>query len=444
MPPGARTIELEGTPWTTTADMPMFDGDIPEYTCISYSWGPGKTANPLVPGDMSDRVIPVLEATIRALHPVAMWIDAFCFPDREPARTACLRSMGAVYGSAARVAAVLSKPCSALLGEDVRTRGLDEAELLLFENDPWVSRAWTYQEIVNSKSFCFIAEGGNVSLSGMQFLSNIGSAIDNYKKAHRCDSFKLRTLLPRLDNLEDTIADWLTADYSKRPAYQAMSSMDRRTAERPDDYFNALIGAISAEPLGSRYETTLPPAEYFMQLCEEKGDFSFIYSSAPRGNAPGRSWRPIAGPIPAIQPWHTFGDGQSGSLEPSHLRLHNMCRLTRGTALLTAAEYIAKWLRNSSGDSTSGDTPSQILTLLRQAGFTGRGDFIELEEGYFFPQSTNKSVDDAIVYIATGVRWTHGGPGLIATQHIGGLNKFCDVGVFVGPLPKSGDTIDLA
>jgi hypothetical protein len=93
---------------------------------------------------------------------------------------------------------------------------------------------------------------------------------------------------------------------------------------------------------------------------------------------------------------------------------------------------------------TSGDTPSQILTRLRQAGFTGCGDFIELEEGYFFPQSTNKSFDDAIVYIATGVRWTHGGPGLIATRHIAGLNKFRDVGVFVGPLPKSGDSIDLA
>jgi hypothetical protein len=50
----------------------------------------------------------------------------------------------------------------------------------------------------------------------MQFLSNIGSAIEKYKKGPGCDSFLLRTQHPRLDNLEDTIADWLTADYAKR------------------------------------------------------------------------------------------------------------------------------------------------------------------------------------------------------------------------------------
>ena len=100
-PPNALTIELEGTHWTTTDYTPMFDGDIPEYTCVSYSCGSGRTANPLAPGEMmSDRVIPVTEAAIRALHPAAIWIDAFCVPVREPERAACLRSMGAIYASA--------------------------------------------------------------------------------------------------------------------------------------------------------------------------------------------------------------------------------------------------------------------------------------------------------------------------------------------------------
>src|SRR5437762_8777672 len=159
-----------------------------------------------------------------------------------------------------------------------------------------------YQEVVNSKSIHFAAEGGSTSLDGAQFLNEVGSALEKYKKLHCCNSFSLRTLHPRLDNLEDTIADWLTAAFAERPAYQAMSSMDRRTSERKEDYFNALIGAITAEPLRDRSATALHPAEYFMRLCEEKGDFSFIYSSAPRSNAPGRSWRPLAGPIPAIQP----------------------------------------------------------------------------------------------------------------------------------------------
>lgn len=83
--------------------------------------------------------------------------------------------------------------------EVARNGTLDEAGLLLLESDDWVSRAWTYQEIVNSKSFRFAAEGG-ASLSGMQFLSELGGAIERYKRRHSCDSFALRTLRPRLDN----------------------------------------------------------------------------------------------------------------------------------------------------------------------------------------------------------------------------------------------------
>src|SRR5205085_12197947 len=120
----------------------------------------------------------------------------------------------------------------------------------------WVSRAWTYQEIVNSKSFSFSAEGGSVSLTGMQFLSEVGHALQKYKEKHSYDSFTLRTLHPRLDNLEDTIADWLTADFAKRSAYLAMSSMYRRRAALKEGYFNALIGATTTAPRRDRDYTS--------------------------------------------------------------------------------------------------------------------------------------------------------------------------------------------
>lgn len=443
--PDTLAIELEDTLWRITDDT-LGIGNVPVYTCISYSWGTGQTANPIQPGQwMSDRVIPVLEATIRALHPAAMWIDAFCIPAQEPARTACLRSMGAVFASAFCVIAVLSKQCSAMLDAVARLGFLDEPGLLLLETDDWPSRAWTYQELVNSKSFYFVAEGGGVTLKGMQFLSKVTTALEDYKKAHGYDSYMLRTLHPRLDNLQDTIADWIMADYSKRCAYQTMSSMDRRTATRTDDYYYyALAGAISAEPVSSRYQTVLEQAEYFMQLCEEKGDFSFIYSIAPRCNVPGRTWRPEVGPIRAIQPWLTSGDGQTGSLEPGYLRLHNMCRMTRGTPTSPANLFITKWLPEGSGDIKSGKTPEHILMRIRQIGFVGCGDFLELEDGYFFPLSTYTSIDDVFVFTAAGLRWTHGGPGLIATQDVAGLFHFLDVGVFVGILPPSGESIDLA
>lgn len=443
-PPNNLTIELEGALWTTTDDLPLIDGLVPDYTCISYSWGPGRTPNPIAPDQwMSDRVIPVIETAIRALRSASIWIDAFCMPAREPERTACLRSMGSIYAAAAQVVAVLSASCAGLLAEVARTGSLDESGLVMLEKDEWVSRAWTYQEIVNSKTFFFAAEGDSISLSGAQFLDEVGNCLEKYKKRHSYDSFTLRTVHPRLDSLEDTIADWMTANYEKRTAYQAMSSMDRRTSETKDDYFNALIGAITAEPLRDRGATGLHPAEYFMRLCEEKGDFSFIYSSAPRSNAGGRSWRPLAGPIPAIQPWHTFGDGQPGCLYPGYLRLDNMCRLTRGGVSPTADQFLTEWLAVSSGDSGSGNMPERVLTLLRQAGFAGHGDFIELEEGYFFPLMRNP-IADLQIFVAAGIRWVHGGAGLITTQEDAGRRQFRDVGVFVGPHPKSNESINLA
>jgi len=446
-PPNTPTIELEGALWTTTDDWPLIDGIVPDYTCISYSWGSGRILNPMVPDrQMSDRVVPVIETAIRALRPAAIWVDAFCMPAHEPEWTACLRSMGFLYASATQVVAVLSKSCDALLAEVARTKSLDEAGLLMLKKDKWVSRPWTYQEIVNSKSFLFAAEGGSVAFSGSEFLNRVGDALSEYKKRHSFDSFTLRTLHPQLDSLEDTIADWMTANFEKRIAYQVMSCMDRRKPyERKDDYFNARIGAITAEPFRDRDATALHPAEYFMRVCEEKGDFSFIYSSAPRSNVPGRSWRPQAGPpIPAIQPWHSFGDGQPGHLYPGYLQLDNMCRLTRGSVSAMASQFLTEWLGASSGDSASGTIPDRILARLRQAGFAGTGDFVELEEGYFFPLTRNLMADDLQIFVAAGVRWVHGGPGLITTQEDAGVRQFRDVGVFVGPHPKSYESIDLA
>jgi hypothetical protein len=116
VPPNTSTIELAGALWTTTDDSPLIDGVVSDYTCISYSWGSGRIPNPIVPDQwMSDRVIPVIETAIRALRPTSIWVDAFCMPIREPERTACLRSMGSIYASAARVVAVLSASCAELL-----------------------------------------------------------------------------------------------------------------------------------------------------------------------------------------------------------------------------------------------------------------------------------------------------------------------------------------
>jgi hypothetical protein len=192
-PPGIRSIELQDRHWIL-AEQTFGATDTPEYICVSYAWGRGKTVNPFDESyPMSDRAILAIEATIRTMKPTAIWIDALCVPSQDPARAVCLQNMGAIYGNASQVVVVLSKSSSVLLEQFHRSRRIDTATLLVLEKDDWVTQAWTYQEIVNSKSIHFIAEGGSeASVSGAELLNGVGQAIDDYKKLNGFDSFKLR------------------------------------------------------------------------------------------------------------------------------------------------------------------------------------------------------------------------------------------------------------
>jgi hypothetical protein len=352
--------------------------------------------------------------------------------------------MGQIYRLSAQVIAVLSNSCSAVLEQIHNTGRVEPALLHLLEEDDWVSRAWTYQEMVNSSNVYFITESGSgVSVGGEQFLNAVGKAIADYKKAQGFDSFKLRTLHPRLDSLEDSIADWLTAAYLERTAYQVMSAMDRRISEQADDHFNAMIGAITTTPLDNLGDLPLHAAEHFMRVCEAKSDYSFIYCVAPRSAVPGRCWRPLAGPLPAVLPWHSYGVGQSGTPYPTHLQLSNMGRVTPAPVNSSARQIIMEWLESDNAGSAPGDIATRALARLREAGFSGCGEHLELESGFFFPQSPLLRQDGVVVVIAPGIRWVHGAPGLLLEQSATGIHPFCGVGVFVGALPDAGDSINV-
>ena len=447
LPPIGHSIELGGVRWVPTEYTRIPDAaQAPEYTCISYSWGRGRTAHPLRAGQtMSDRAMPALEAAIEALRPAAIWLDALCVPLDDPARAACLRSMGAIYGAASQVVAVLSKPSSAVLDEISTTAGLQPQTLLLLENDEWVTRAWTYQEIVNSRRIDFIAEGGPAApVAGDQLLNVVGQAIDAYKKARGFDAFRMRALYPRLDSLEDLIADYLTAGYLERSAYQAMSAMDRRFAEQAEDHFHALLGAITAEPLDTQNDAVLHPAECFMRVCEAKGDYSFIYSNAPRSAVAGRRWRPVAGRLPAVFPWHSYGDGQTGALYPTHLRLDAMARLHIGAVDADAAQLVDEWLHSDNASASHAKVTEAVLERLRSGGFTGCGEYLQFEDGYFFPQSALPRDEEPVVVVATGVKWVHGAPALLLAATATNVHDFRDVGVFVGRVPQDGAPVNVA
>lgn len=449
--------------------------DAPPYTCISYSWGRGRTMNMLNDGlMMSDRTLPAIEATIKASQPPenwtyalmcgirdaqkeakalaaalkasqAYWIDALCVPPQGPAQTKCLRSMGAIYNSAWQVFVVLSEPCSSVFHQIRDTGRLDPTALFILERDDWITRAWAYQEAVNSQRLYFIAQDDEcILVSGLDFLNAVTTATSDDMHDHGIDSFAWGEQHPRLDSFEILIADYRIAEYVARSAYQVMSAIYQRAVERSEDHFYGMIGAITTQLLDSQDNQLLHPSEYFMRVCEAKGDYSFIYCIAPRSDEPGRCWRPIAGKIPPVLSGVLVaGSGQAGSLRPSHLQLENMCRLVPSVINSDGLKATRVFLHGDCASLSPDDIAAAILVRLRQKGFSGCGDYVELENGFFFPQSTFTRSDDIFVVISPDVHWTTGWAGLLVRSNGSDINHFCDVGVFVGRLPKAGESINV-
>lgn len=468
--PDAAFVELCGKCWVLVEFARI--SDAPPYTCISYSWGKGRTKNMFEDGQsMSDRTIPAIETTIKATQvpehwssaltcvsrdeqkraealttalgaSQAIWIDALCVPSQDPAQAACLRSMGAIYSSATQVFVVLPATCSELLHKIHNTEQMGINELLSLDNDEWMTRAWTYQETANSKMTLFIAEGdGSVLIHEHDFLNAVLTDTTDYANAQGLERAKLAVQFPRLDSLQEMIAEHKLVEYAGRSAYQVMAAMQPRIAEREEDRIYAMIGVVTDLPSDNQ---DIPPAEYFMQVCEAKGDYSFIYCAAPRSDLPGKSWRPVADTIrPVLSGLLASGSGVTGRQEKTYLQLDKMCRMMPGAVNPDALKAIGKFLQNDiTGLSTLG-IANAVLERLRNKGFSGCGDYLELENGYFFPQSECSRPNDVFAIASEDVQWLSGGPGLLVRSNGSDINNFSDVGVFVGRFPKVSESINV-
>jgi len=315
--------------WIEPYPFPTAQGDVPSYVCISYAWGDGRTPHILDRGRvMPARTVSVVEATRTAFPSQALWVDALCVPMADPERSECLRSLGAIYSAAAMVVVVLSGAAEQVLGELTASDSITEEALLALEADDWASRAWTYQELVNAADVHFIGEHGNTSpVSASRLFNAVGERMEKFRTSHGLDQWKLRRLHPRLDGLESLIGDWRLSAYAQRSAFRVMGSMANRSAVHQDEVYYAMVGAITTDAAGDTDDRDAPAAEYFMRVCERKGDFSFVYSGSDRARP---SWRPVPGALTAVLPWHSDGDAQTGELDGLRLRLHQMAQAHQG------------------------------------------------------------------------------------------------------------------
>lgn len=436
-----RTLTLAGRPWTVVQQR---DSAAVAYSCVSYVWSRSRTPHPLASDQMiSARAVPVLETTIATCNPTAVWLDALCVPFDEPARTATLRSMGAIYGGAAHVIVVLSSGCARALDQIRTSDQVDETALRELETDEWVTRAWTYQECANSATAVFCAEGSRSQpVPAAQLLDAIGKAMVDYGTAHALDAFEVRNEFLALDGLQDTLAEWMIGGVGERTALQVMTAVALRSPEAtPEDRLNAMIGAVDPR-FATEHSSSGDSASLFMRACEAKGEYSFIYTSAPRSQVPGRTWQPMAEVLPPVLSWHSFGEGQRGRLSEQALELHGIARARRGPLSNTATQFITEFVHSGQVEQ-AGDIAQRVLTRLRQATFSGSDMHVELEEGLFFPQCT-RPLHGATIVIATGVRWAYGAPALALFPEDSGKFVFGDVGVFVGPIPVETISLSIA
>jgi hypothetical protein len=346
--------------------------------------------------------------------------------------------MGYIYSQAEEVVVVLSSASSPVVEQMSVSDRITPAHLDILEEDEWVSRAWTYQEAVNSRRFSITCEGlNNAIVEGSHFLNCIGFTLSRIGGAPNTIDKKRK--YPRLDTFEDLIADYMIAGYQERSALQVMSNMDRRTQHFPDDHFYAMMGAIST--VCSSFGDTLDPCEAFMSMCEQKGDYSFIYSTTRRDKAPTKRWRPVScgDLLPAVLSWHCYGDGQPAHEDSGSLYLDQVVVLKpQPLEDDIGKKHLEGWLAFSKLPFTQGSgIDMAVSAALESMGFIGSSVGISTTHGFFFPIERLWAFDDISILVATKVRWAFGAPGLVCSR--GAVDTYIP-GVFVGRVDNADAT----
>ncbi|TFK91186.1 hypothetical protein K466DRAFT_583018 [Polyporus arcularius HHB13444] len=439
------TIAAAGRYWTLSDPLDI-SGTLPRYACASYVWGDDRLPNPVHPSIMmSDRTLPTFAAVARHAPECAIWIDAFCVPVEPSKKRPTLESLGFIFSRADCVVAVLASQSLAAVREMDATvaeiscenppADLSRRPLDTLDADMWIRSVWTYQEVVNNPSVLWFAstEEDDAAIVGLDVLKAVGGymlAYTNLSPQHA--DIHYRNVL----DFEILLADWQMGPFTRRSAFLIMSGVDNRTFLEPANYFYSMIGALTTTPSSRTTDPTAEGlAERFMELCEEKGDYSFIFSARPRDARPGLRWRPLPGILRPVLTWHSWGEGQPGRRVDGGVLLENVAVFTPvpaeehdGDAFWSWARvFVERWIYQfAEGEDRAALT---LGALKDHVGFIGTGPMLLTERGAFYAQDRLPAGDISIC-VSIGVRWTFGAPG-IAKSTCGGEISYTP-GVFVG------------
>jgi hypothetical protein len=370
--------------------------------------------------------------------------------------------MGFIYSTAISVIIALQPFTWKIIesvSSEVSPRALSYEEMEVLERDDWISRVWTYQELVNSRNAWFTALESTArrnAIHAEKFFNCVGFSLDQWKKTSGKGHIAALEQFHNLDTLEETLVDRQMGDYLERIALGVLSNMSSRKFDPkyPKNRLLACMGALTQDVSWGPATTTLSAiAEKLMSICESNGDYSFIYTSDLRDQRPGMRWRPsplelgsdetiILNPVAN---WHSWGT-QTGHRDARGFWLDKMVLLGPAEAIDEEVEKLLERFLYGSKDllqpnkTTGGifrreecqdeELCKVVLKFLRTIGFKGDPEPQVCKTGLFFSQSSLKGRDAVEIYAASGIRWMFGNPGL-ARWKDGGETMYC-AGVFTG------------
>lgn len=371
--------------------------------------------------------------------------------------------MGFIYSAAISVIIVLQESIWNIIqsvSSKVSPRALTHKEMHILEEDIWISRVWTYQELVNGREAFFSTlapEAQGHAIHAEKFLNCVGFSLSQWKRIEGKGHGEVLEAFPKLNTLEDTLADRQMGMYLDRVALKVVSNMAVRTFDPkfPQNRLLACMGALTQEVSWGPASATLEElAEKLMAICESNNDYSFIYTSDIRNRAPGMRWRPSPfqsssnGPthlVPVVN-WNNIWGTQNGHRDARGFWLDKMVllnpaetidekakegleRMLYGYKDLKEPNKITGWVFRRQ-DYEDKELSQVVLKYLGMAGFKGDREPHVCESGLFFSQSILSGRDSVEMYATAGIRWTWGSPGLARWKEDGEI-MYC-AGVFTG------------
>jgi hypothetical protein len=370
--------------------------------------------------------------------------------------------MGFIYSAAAYVMIVLQGRIWEVIQSvfsEVSPRALSYEEMQVLERDNWISRVWTYQELVNSRDAFFTtleSTDQGRAIHAENFFNCVGFSLDQWMKIKGKGRSAVLEVFQNLENLEDTLADRQTGNYLDRTALGVLSNIALREfdPQYPQNRLLACLGALTQDVSWGPPSTTLAElAEKLMSICESNGDYSFIYTRDIRSHTPGMRWRPSPVHVQSNEPihlmpvvkWRTWGT-QKGHRDSRGFWLDEMVRLKPAETMDEKAKKKLEMFIYGSRDLQQPDMTRggifrheegveeeldrAVLRFLHMIGFKGDGEPQVCKTGLFFSQCIPNGCDSVEMYAASGIWWMFGSPGLARWKE-GGETRYC-AGVFTG------------